>query len=77
MASKPVIRRFQDMPPPGGYPQIPTRKDLRPRGPSGYAIWGSLFLAICFGFWNLSNTSYEMRMGNAETVKLEWRFSPF
>jgi NADH dehydrogenase (ubiquinone) 1 alpha subcomplex subunit 13 len=77
MASKPIVRSFQDMPPPGGYPKIPTRKDLRPRGPSGFAIWGGLFLASAFGFWSLSRTSYEQRMGNKENREARMAILPF
>lgn len=35
--------------------QIATRKDVRPRGPSGFAIWGGVFLMSAFGFWSVSS----------------------
>lgn len=36
----------QDMPPPGGYPEIKTGRILKPRGLNGWQSWGLLVSAV-------------------------------
>mmetsp|Transcript_6061 Transcript_6061/g.4583 ORF Transcript_6061/g.4583 Transcript_6061/m.4583 type:complete len:125 (+) Transcript_6061:90-464(+) len=74
---KPTIKAYQDMPPVGGYPQIATKRGIRPRGPSGFMIWGLFLLSTGIGYYRLSEASYESRMGRAENREARMAIIPF
>jgi len=77
MATKPIVNGIQDMPPPGGYPEISYRKGIRPRGPSGLVIWASIFAMTTIGFYSLGNTSKRNRLAHKGKREARMAITPF
>jgi hypothetical protein len=51
----------QELPPPGGYPEVKYRRYLPKRGPSGLVIFAGL-TAICgYGFYRVAQGNLERR----------------
>eukprot|EP01039_Chlorochromonas_danica_P000275 gene275-294_t len=57
MATKPNVKSFQDMPPPGGYPEIPYKKGSRNRGPAGWFMWSMVGLGMIYGLYQVGKTN--------------------
>jgi len=47
----------QDMPPPGGYPEINIKRRTPARGPSGLQIWLGFTAVVGYGFYQLGQVS--------------------
>ncbi|KAJ1403707.1 GRIM-19 [Ochromonadaceae sp. CCMP2298] len=62
----PNTKSYQDVPPPGGFPGIPTTRDVRPRGPPGWFIWMAVFSASAYGFYQIGRSGYQNRLNKKE-----------
>ena len=66
----------QDMPPPGGYPAVPTTRNLPTRGISGAAMWGIFFLTTSFGFYMVGQGNKERSLDRLETRRARLALVP-
>lgn len=66
MSTKPLAKGFQDMPPKGGYPNVPLKRGIGPRGPSGIMIWCAILSMTTYGFYQIGETNREKRLLNKE-----------
>eukprot|EP00614_Pseudopedinella_elastica_P006435 CAMPEP_0172611286 /NCGR_PEP_ID=MMETSP1068-20121228/30991_1 /TAXON_ID=35684 /ORGANISM="Pseudopedinella elastica, Strain CCMP716" /LENGTH=111 /DNA_ID=CAMNT_0013415217 /DNA_START=105 /DNA_END=440 /DNA_ORIENTATION=+ len=71
-----IKRMVQDMPPPGGYPQIQYAARPTPRGPSGAVIWGASILCVSVGFYRVGQTNIERRAERAEVREARYAIAP-
>eukprot|EP00600_Ochromonadales_sp_CCMP1393_P010929 CAMPEP_0174996996 /NCGR_PEP_ID=MMETSP0005-20121125/707_1 /TAXON_ID=420556 /ORGANISM="Ochromonas sp., Strain CCMP1393" /LENGTH=117 /DNA_ID=CAMNT_0016251471 /DNA_START=146 /DNA_END=499 /DNA_ORIENTATION=- len=62
----PNVKSFQDLPPAGGFPSIPTHRDVQPRGPPGWFIWMAVFTASAYGFYQIGRSGYQNRINKKE-----------
>jgi hypothetical protein len=53
MSAQPVSQGFQDKAPPGGYPKLEFKRGIGKRGPPGWAIFGGIFAASAYGFYQV------------------------
>ncbi|KAJ8603504.1 hypothetical protein CTAYLR_005117 [Chrysophaeum taylorii] len=63
----------QDMPPPGGYPEVIATRGIGPRGPPGWAIWLGATFATVFGLYRVGEGNRERNA--AKKMKREARMA--
>ncbi|GMI57594.1 hypothetical protein ScalyP_jg4829 [Parmales sp. scaly parma] len=66
MADRFLNKSFQDMPPPGGYPDIQIKRRTPARGPSGAQIWLGFAAFVSYGFYTLGQSNIKR---NAERME--------
>jgi len=67
----------QDMPPTGGYPELPWKSQNKSRGPSGLAIWGGMTLAMLFGFYRIGEGNLERNAAKREKREARMAMVPY
>lgn len=77
MATKVNVHSIQDLPPAGGFPSVPTTRNLRPRGPSGLAIWTAVLGCSAFGFYMIGKTNEHRRLVRKEKRELRMALFPY
>eukprot|EP00052_Salpingoeca_macrocollata_P030978 m.321725 g.321725 ORF g.321725 m.321725 type:complete len:128 (-) comp25783_c0_seq1:20-403(-) len=68
---------LQDRPPPGGFKDIPFKRNLPYRGPSGVVLFAAGALAISFGFYKIIDGNQHRRRLKAETINARIALAPF
>ena len=67
----------QDMPPPGGYPEINIKRRTPARGPSGAIIWGAFFATTMGGFYLLGQGNQKRNAEKMERREAKLAITPF
>ena len=68
---------IQDMPPPGGYPDVVFKRATIERGPEYWKIWAGAALMVGFGFYRVGQGNLERNAAKKEKREARMMIVPY